>query len=173
MCKEPGIANPVDKHTPGISDEWNMSHDKAVIAMIINGFWFYGQSLHRFPRFFDNNPLGKLIRNKIEPEHINDNALRRSLGELFDPDISKVYFEQAIKVLRHLEEVPPYYHPCGTVSSRCVGRRAMSFLSINFHVNSARYQQSGYPPLPFVNVSCCSSCLHGRYLCVFSGCFSG
>ena len=25
-CKEPGIADPVDKHASGISDEWTYSH---------------------------------------------------------------------------------------------------------------------------------------------------
>ena len=26
MCKERGIADPVDKRAPGISDKWNTSH---------------------------------------------------------------------------------------------------------------------------------------------------
>ena len=34
MWKEPGIVNPVDKCTSGISDEWNISHGEAVVAII-------------------------------------------------------------------------------------------------------------------------------------------
>ena len=44
-----------------------MSHGKAVVAMIINGPWFYGQSLHRFPWVFANKPLDRLIRDGIAP----------------------------------------------------------------------------------------------------------
>ena len=71
--------------------------------MIINGLGFTGQSLHMFPQFFANKPLDKLIREGIEPEHINDKVLGRALDELFDLDVSKVYFELANKVVTHLK----------------------------------------------------------------------
>ena len=87
-----------------------MSHGKAVVAMIINGPWFYGQSLHRFSRFFANNPLERLIRDGIAFEHINDNFNIMVLDGFFDPKVSKVYFEWAIKV-KSLTR----YHPCRTV----------------------------------------------------------
>ena len=71
--------------------------------------------------------------------HIDDNIHVKALNGLFDPKISKVYFERAIKVVR----------------------------------NIAGYQQYDHSPLPFVDVSCFSSCLRGLSLCVLSGCFSG
>ncbi len=70
--------------------------------MFINGLGFTGQSLHMLPRFFANKPLDKLIRPSIKPEHINDNVLGRTLDELFELNASKVYFELAIKVVKHL-----------------------------------------------------------------------
>ena len=103
MCKELGIAEHIDRRAPKVSDEWNVSHGEAVVAMIINGLGFTGQSLHMFPRFFANKPLDKLIREGIEPEHLNDKVLGRALDELFDLDVSKVYFELAIKVTTHLK----------------------------------------------------------------------
>ena len=103
MCKELGIAGHIDKRAPKISDEWNISHGEAVVAMIINGLGFTGQSLHMFPQFFANKPLDRLIRDGIEPEHINDKVLGRALDTLFDQDVSKVYFELAIKVVTHLK----------------------------------------------------------------------
>ena len=103
MCKELGIVEHIDKRAPKLSDEWNISHGEAVIAMIINGLGFTGQSLHMFPQFFANKPLDKLIRGGIEPEHINDKVLGRALDVLFDLDVSKVYFELAIKVAKHLK----------------------------------------------------------------------
>ncbi|KEQ19443.1 hypothetical protein GZ78_05745 [Endozoicomonas numazuensis] len=103
MCKELGIAEHIDRRAPKVSDEWNVSHGEAVVAMIINGLGFTGQSLHMFPQFFDNKPLDKLIREEIKPEHLNDKVLGRALDELFDLDVSKVSFELAIKVVTHLK----------------------------------------------------------------------
>ncbi|UYM14542.1 IS1634 family transposase [Endozoicomonas euniceicola] len=103
MCKELGIADHIDRRAPKVSDEWNISHGEAVVAMIINGLGFTGQSLHMFPQFFSNKPLDKLIREGIEPEHINDKVLGRTLDELFELGVSKVYFELAIKVATHLK----------------------------------------------------------------------
>ncbi|MCW7551620.1 IS1634 family transposase [Endozoicomonas gorgoniicola] len=103
MCKELGIADHIDRRAPKVSDEWNISHGEAVVAMIINGLGFTGQSLHMFPQFFSNKPLDKLIREGIEPEHINDKVLGRALDELFELGVSKVYFELAIKVATHLK----------------------------------------------------------------------
>ena len=47
----------------------------------------------------------RLIKDRISSEYINDNAPGRVLDELFDLNVSKVYFEWAIKVVRHLESL--------------------------------------------------------------------
>lgn len=103
MCRELGIAEHIDRRTPKTSDDWNVSHGEAVVAMIINGLGFTGRSLHMFPQFFANKPLDKLIREGVQPEHLNDKVLGRTLDELFELDVSKVYFELAIKVINHLK----------------------------------------------------------------------
>ena len=103
MCKELKIAEYIDTLAPKNSDESNVSHGEAIVAMIINGLGFTGQSLHMFPRFFDNKPLDKLIRAGVEPEHLNDKVLGRALDKLFELDVSKVYFNRAIKVVKHLK----------------------------------------------------------------------
>ena len=103
MCKELGIAEHIDRRVQKTSDDWNVSHGEAVVAMIINGLGFTGRSLHMFPQFFANKPLDKLIRDGIKPEHLNDKVLGRTLDELFELDVSKVYFELAIKVVNHLK----------------------------------------------------------------------
>ncbi len=103
MCKESGIADHIDRLTPKVSDDWNVSHGESVVGMIINGPGFTGQSLHMFPHFFSNKPLDKLIREGIKPEHMNDKVLGRTLDELFEQDVSKVCSELAIKVVTHLK----------------------------------------------------------------------
>ena len=103
MCKELGIVEHIDQRAPKQSDEWKVSHGECILAMILNGLGFVGQSLHMFPQFFDNKPLDKLIREGVEPEHLNDKALGRTLDEMFNLGVSKVYFELAIKVAKHLK----------------------------------------------------------------------
>ena len=60
--------------------------------------------------------MSRLIKDRVSSEYINDDVPERIPDELFDLDVSKVYFEQAIKVVRHfastcnalnLEEAPP------------------------------------------------------------------
>ena len=95
-----------------------MSHGKAVVAMIINGF----------PWVFANKPLDRLIRDGIAPAHIDDNIYVKMLNRLFDTKISKVYFERAIKVVKHiestfdvlnLEEAPPCIIPAEQFFKAC------------------------------------------------------
>ncbi len=78
MCKELEIAGHIDRRAPKVSDDWNVSHGEALVAMIINGLGFTGRSLHMFPQFFINKPLDRLIRQGIEPEHLNDKVLGRT-----------------------------------------------------------------------------------------------
>ena len=49
--------------------------------------------------------MSRLIKDRISSEYINDKIPGRILDELFDLDVSKVYFERAIKVVRHLESL--------------------------------------------------------------------
>ncbi|AMO57623.1 hypothetical protein GZ77_14325 [Endozoicomonas montiporae] len=65
--------------------------------------------------FFANKPLDKLIREGIKPEHMNDKVLGRTLDELFEQDVSKVYSELAIKVVKHLKL------PCDALNLDCTG----------------------------------------------------
>ena len=109
MCKELGIAEHIDRRAPKESEEWNISHGEAVVAMIINGLGFNGRTLHMYSQYFANKPLDRLIRKGIEPEHINDKVLGRTLDTLFDQDVSKVYSELAIKVVKLLKL------PCNSV----------------------------------------------------------
>jgi len=109
MCKELGIAEYIDRRASKDSEEWNISHGEAVVAMIINGLGFNGRTLHMYSQFFANKPLDRLIRDGIEPEHINDKVLGRTLDTLFDQDVSKVYSELAIKVVKLLKL------PCNSV----------------------------------------------------------
>ncbi len=97
MCKELYIAEHIDQRAPKTSDDWKASHGEAVVGMIINRPGLTDQFHHMFSQFFADKPLNKLIREGIESEQLNDKVIERTLDELFEADVSKAYFELAIK----------------------------------------------------------------------------
>lgn len=82
--------------------------------MMINGLGFNGRSLHMYSQYFANKPLDKLIWEGIEPEHINDRVLDRTLDTLFELNVSKAYSELAIKVVKRLKLPCDSMHLDGT-----------------------------------------------------------
>ena len=93
----------LDKGAPKVFGEWSVFHGATVAAMVTSGLGFAGPSHHMFPHSFTSKPLDKLIREGIEPEHINGKVPIMALDNLFDLDFSKVYSELAIKAVRHLK----------------------------------------------------------------------
>ena len=56
-----------------------------------------------FPEFHADKPLDKLIRPGIEPEHIKESVLGRALDQLFELDVSEVYFSLDVKAINVLK----------------------------------------------------------------------
>ena len=91
------LLNTLTSVPPKTSDDWKASHGEAVVGMIINRPGLTDQFHHMFSQFFADKPLNKLIREGIESEQLNDKVIERTLDELFEADVSKAYFELAIK----------------------------------------------------------------------------
>ena len=86
--------------------------------------------INTHPGYLTNGtfPMFRLIKDRISSGYINDNVPGRVLDELFDLNVSKVYFERAIKVVRYfastcnalnLEEAPPYTIRAEQFFKRC------------------------------------------------------
>ena len=103
MCRELKIAEYIDAHITNDSDARNVTIGQAVIAMIINGLGFTGQTLYMFPEFFEDKPIDRLIGEGIQAEHLNDKVLGRALDSLYDAGVSDLYLNLAIKVVNHLK----------------------------------------------------------------------
>ena len=61
MCRELKIAEYIDARITNDSDVRNVTIGQAVVAMIINGLGFTGQTLYLFPEFFEDKPIDRLI----------------------------------------------------------------------------------------------------------------
>ena len=103
MCRELKIAEFIDTRITNDSDVRNVTIGQAVVAMIINGLGFTGQTLYMFPEFFEDKPIDRLIGDGIQAEHLNDKVLGRALDSLYDAGVSNLYLNLAVKVVTHLK----------------------------------------------------------------------
>ncbi|WP_419835145.1 DUF4277 domain-containing protein [Endozoicomonas atrinae] len=103
MCRELKIAEYIDARITNDSDVRNVSIGQAVVAMIINGLGFSGQTLYMFPDFYEDKPIDRLIGEGIQADHLNDKILGRALDSLYDAGVSDLYLHLAIKVVNHLK----------------------------------------------------------------------
>ena len=91
----------IDAVIPKYSDH-NVSHEDAVLAMILNGLGFHSRTLHMFSDFFETKPVSKLLAKDIEAHHFTDDVLGRTLDALYDADVSALYQAIAERVVEKL-----------------------------------------------------------------------
>ena len=103
MCRELKIAEYFDACIINDADARNVTIGQAVVAMIINGLGFTGQTLYLVPEFFADKPIDRLIGEGIQADHLNDKILGRALDSLYDNGVSELYQNLAIKVVKHLK----------------------------------------------------------------------
>lgn len=65
FCHEIGLPTIIDRVIPKYS-EHNISHDDAVLAMVLNGLDFHSLTLHMFSDFCETKPVSKLLAKDIE-----------------------------------------------------------------------------------------------------------
>ncbi len=94
MCRELKIAEYIDARITNDADERNVTIGQAVVAMIINGLGFTGQTLYMFPEFFDGDVQQRwlLFLNK-----------KRRLSE--QKTLTRKMQKQSLKEARDLEKL--------------------------------------------------------------------
>ena len=75
MCGWLKIAEYVDARITNDSDVRKVTIGQAVVARIINGQGFTGQTLYMFPEFFEDKPIDRLIGEGMQAEHLNNKVL--------------------------------------------------------------------------------------------------
>lgn len=102
FCKEIGLAKLIDDALPTQSESKHISYGELLVAMVLNGLGFTGRTLHMYPEYFEDKPLGRLIKPGLEPNHINDDALGRCLDKLYELGVSDLYQSIGETVVAHL-----------------------------------------------------------------------
>ncbi|CDN13607.1 hypothetical protein RintRC_2090 [Richelia intracellularis] len=68
-----------------------ISAGQVVKAMILNGLGFISAPLYLFEKFFSGIATEYLLREGIQPEHLNDEPLGRVLDKLYDAGLTEIF----------------------------------------------------------------------------------
>ena len=102
LYDELNIGTHIDQLIPQDLDQRNISIGTAVKAMIINGLGFSNRTLYLMPQFFQDKPIERLLGEGITPDQLNDDVLGRTLDRLYDYDVTTLYSQLAIPVVKQL-----------------------------------------------------------------------
>ncbi len=101
ICQQIGLVEEIDTYVG--ATERKVSVGEAVQAMVLNALGFVESALYLTPEFFDNKPVGLLIREGLTAEDLNDDSLGRALDMLYNAEITQVFFCVAFHALNVFE----------------------------------------------------------------------
>jgi len=102
LYDELGIGAHIDQLLPQDFEQRNVSLGTAVKAMVINGLGFSNRALYLVPQFFQDKPVERLLGKGITAEQLNDDVLGRTLDSLYNYDVTTLYSQLAIPIVKQL-----------------------------------------------------------------------
>lgn len=103
MCKELNIAEIIDREAGNQAPNKPFSFGEAIVCMILNGLGFVGRTLYLYSEYFEDKPLGHLLRKEYaNPKQVDDNLLGRALDKLFELGVTKLFTKLALKAVKIL-----------------------------------------------------------------------
>ena len=110
MIDELGIVESIDNAIKQDKNERKVTIGEAVKAMILNGLGFANRQLYLVPQFFENKPLDLLIKEGIEPNHLNDTVLGRALDSLYECGVTPLFSLISTEAFNNLNLTAEYHH---------------------------------------------------------------
>ena len=96
--KKLGVAKKIDARLPVRNRKDNISRGQSVMAMIINGLGFTERRLYMVADFFRSKPVELLLGEGVTADKLNDDNLGRTLDDIYDYGVSKLYSEVAFEI---------------------------------------------------------------------------
>lgn len=100
-------------------DEWippapqrGVTVGEAVLALVLNGLGFVSRPLYLTPAFFETKPVGRLIREGVTEEDLNESTLGRALDDLFEAGLSPLFLKvarQAVGLSERMKSFLPFH----------------------------------------------------------------
>ena len=94
MIEELGIVEEIDRLLPSAKE---LSHGKAIAAMILNGLGYANKRLYLTPRFFEKKACDVLLGAEVVPEMINHDSLSRTLDAAYTFGVSDLFTQISAK----------------------------------------------------------------------------
>jgi transposase len=122
MFEELGIGEVVDQATQQNPEMRIVTAGQAVKAMVLNGLGFVNQHLYLVPRFFQDQPISRLLApGLMEAKPLNDDALGRALDTLYKYGVTELYRLIAATAAERLG-LAPRFVPLDSTSVHVDGR---------------------------------------------------
>lgn len=102
MCHEIGLVDAIDRACGQQAKNKHLTYGECVKCMILNGLGFVGRTLYLYSEYFEDKPTDLLIGPSVKHQHIDDNALGRTLDKLFEVGVTELYTKIAFAVVKHL-----------------------------------------------------------------------
>lgn len=99
----------IDHHL-GTHPQQKVSPGQAFKAMILNGLGFVSAPLYLYAEFFRGKATQHLLGNGIEPHHLNDDVLGRTLDKIFKFGVSRLFSLIAVAAFEIFALTPKSYH---------------------------------------------------------------
>ena len=102
MVDELGLVELIDAVIIQDHEQRVVSVGQCVKAMVLNGLGFVNRALYLMPHFFKDKPIGRLLGEGIEAEHLNDDTLGRAMDTIYAYDAEKLYGQLAAQSVKRL-----------------------------------------------------------------------
>jgi transposase len=105
-----GIIKKIDELLPINGRGSKVSHGERVTAMIFNAFGFMDSRLYMFSQFLEKKPLKRLMREDINADDFNDDALGRCLDAIAEYGTTKLFGEIAFRIAKKMKFIGKSIH---------------------------------------------------------------
>jgi transposase len=102
MYDELGIGQVIDEAIKPDFEARHVSIGQTIKAMVLNGLGFINQRLYWFPKFFQDQPVERLIGKGIKAEHLNEPIMGRALDDIYEYDVTSLYSQVSIQAVQVL-----------------------------------------------------------------------
>jgi transposase len=102
MVDELGLVSLIDSLIIQDHQQRQVSVGQCVKAMILNGLGFVNRTLYLMPHYFKDKPVGRLLGEGIQAEHLNDDALGRALDSIYAYGPCDLYGQLAFQSVKRL-----------------------------------------------------------------------
>jgi transposase len=114
----------------------------ATVALVLNGLGFSNRQRYLVPQFFADKPVAHLLGPGILAEGLNDDCLGRTLGWLYEQDVTRLFAGLALRARRAFGVEVERLH-ADTTSFSVQGQYAPSAASVGAGAPGAPHAGSG------------------------------